>query len=189
MDAKATKILTLKAGKPFGLEFHETSDTSRFIEPAHKGPVMIYLAPLESNGEGNVWFKIFEKGFDPKTKKFYTEELMATEGKMEFAIPEDIPAGEYLMRTDILALHTAGTENGAEFYPNCVQIKLESEGKAKPKGYAIPGIYSPKDPGILINIYSPVTSYKIPGPPLYSKELGTTPKNQDGQPQEEDDKP
>ncbi|KAJ2026084.1 hypothetical protein GGI06_000326 [Coemansia sp. S85] len=188
MDPKATKTLTLKAGELFELEFHETSKDSIFIEKAHKGPVMIYLAPLASNGVGNVWFKIFEKGLN-SNGKFYTEELMTTGGKMKFAIPKDIKAGEYLMRTDILALHTAGSEGGAEFYPNCVQIRIEGGGKAQPRGYAIPGIYSPKDPGILINIYDKVKSYKIPGPPLYSKELGTTPRNQEGEIPEEDDKP
>ncbi|KAJ2488357.1 hypothetical protein IWW37_004857 [Coemansia sp. RSA 2050] len=189
MDAKATKNLTLTAGKPFVLQYQESVKSSRFIEPAHKGPVMIYLAPLESNGEGDVWFKIFEKGFDPKTKKFYNEELMLTEGRMEFAIPEDIPAGNYLMRTEVIALHQADDEGKAEFYPNCAQIKLISEGTAKPKGYAIPGIYSPKDPGLLIDIYSKVTSYKIPGPPMYSEDLEVTPVNQEGENPEEEENP
>ncbi|KAJ2413310.1 hypothetical protein GGI10_003137 [Coemansia sp. RSA 2530] len=188
MDAKATKNLTLTAGVKFGLEFHEgDEDTTRFIEPAHRGPGMIYLAPLESNGEGPVWFKIFEKGYDPATKLFYTQILMKSKGKMEFTIPEDIPGGDYLMRTEFIALHTADKEytpkskgDGAEFFPNCAQIKLISKGTAKPKGYEIPGIYTTKDPGILFNLWDKYDSYVIPGPPLYSKELGVNPVNQEG---------
>ncbi|KAJ2824256.1 hypothetical protein FBU31_004044 [Coemansia sp. 'formosensis'] len=183
MDKASTKILTLTAGVKFGLEFHEgDTDTTRFIEGAHRGPGLIYLAPLDSNGEGNVWFKIFEKGYDPTTKKFYTEELMKTGGKMEFAIPTDIKGGEYLMRTEFIALHTADKEykpsskgDGAEFFPNCAQINLISDGTLEPKGYPIPGIYKSNDPGILFNLWDKYDSYKIPGPPLYSEDSGTTP--------------
>ncbi|KAJ2488358.1 hypothetical protein IWW37_004858 [Coemansia sp. RSA 2050] len=193
MDAKATKNLTLTAGKPFGLEFHEgDEDTTRFIEPAHRGPGMIYLAPLESNGEGPVWFKIFEKGYDPETKLFFTQILMKSKGKMEFTIPEDIPGGDYLMRTEFIALHTADKEykssskgDGAEFFPNCAQIKLISEGTAKPKGYEIPGIYTTKDPGILFNLWDKYDSYEIPGPPLYSEDLEVTPVDQESEKPEE----
>ncbi|KAJ2822350.1 hypothetical protein FBU31_004620 [Coemansia sp. 'formosensis'] len=183
MDKASTKILTLTAGVKFGLEFHEgDTDNTRFIEGAHRGPGLIYLAPLDSNGEGDVWFKIFEKGYDPKTKKFYTEELMKTGGKMEFTIPTDIKGGEYLMRTEFIALHTADKEykpsskgDGAEFFPNCAQINLISDGTLEPKGYPIPGIYKTNDPGILFNLWDKYDSYKIPGPPLYSEDSGTTP--------------
>ncbi|KAJ2025798.1 hypothetical protein IWW57_003254 [Coemansia sp. S610] len=190
MDAKATKNLTLTAGVKFGLLFRENAkEQSRFIQPHHKGPVMIYLAPLASNGEGDVWFKIFEKGYDTKTKRFFTEELQETRGAMDFTIPEDIAAGEYLMRTDVLALHQAKKKGMAEFYPNCVQIKLVSKGTAKPKGYPIPGVFKADHPGLLIDIYDPIKSYEMPGPPLYSKELGTTPQNQEGEIPEEGNQP
>ncbi|KAJ2755214.1 hypothetical protein GGI19_001838 [Coemansia pectinata] len=190
MNAQDTKNLTLTAGVKFGLEFHEgDEDTTRFIEGAHRGPGLIYLAPLESNGEGDVWFKIFEKGYDPKTKKFYTEELMKTGGKMEFAIPEDIKGGDYLMRTEFIALHTADKEytaksknDGAEFFPNCAQIKLISKGTLEPKGYPIPGIYTTKDPGILFNLWDKYDSYIIPGPPMYNADNSPPPVNQEGGP-------
>ncbi|KAJ2006194.1 hypothetical protein GGI04_001961 [Coemansia thaxteri] len=160
---------------------HEGDDLkSRFIEPAHKGPCMVYLAPLESDGVGKVWFKIFEDGYDLTTKKFCTEKMMDTKGKLDIVIPEDIPQGNYLMRTEVIALHTAderyaGNDDGpgAELFPNCAQIFLISKGTANPEKYEIPGIYGFDDPGILINIYDPIKSYKIPGPPLYSKDLAT----------------
>ncbi|KAJ1934225.1 hypothetical protein GGF37_006446, partial [Kickxella alabastrina] len=33
------------------------------IEESHQGPCFVFMAPLESNGKGDVWFKIFEDGY------------------------------------------------------------------------------------------------------------------------------
>ncbi|KAJ2460004.1 hypothetical protein GGF42_001110 [Coemansia sp. RSA 2424] len=193
MNAADTKMCTIVAGEPFGLEFHEgDEDTTRFIEPAHRGPGMIYLTELNSDLEKPVWFKVFEKGYDKEKKQFFTQELMKTKGKMQFTIPEDIPGGDYIMRTEFIALHTADKEfngndrgPGAEFFPNCAQIKLISKGTAKPKRHSIPGIYTTKDPGILFNLWDDdLASYKIPGPPLYTEELGeSVPQEGEGEPE------
>ncbi|KAJ2745359.1 hypothetical protein GGI20_002245 [Coemansia sp. BCRC 34301] len=193
MSRDSAEIVTIVAGEEFGLEFHEgDEDDTIFIEKEHRGPGMIYLAPMESNGEGAVWFKIFEKGYDVEKKLFYTQEMMASKGKMKFTIPEDIPGGEYLMRTEFIALHTADTEykgnkgDGAEYFPNCAQINLISKGTAKPKGHEIPGIYKTDDPGIFFHLWDDdLTKYIIPGPPMYTEEL----EEGDTVPQEEDQKP
>ncbi|KAJ2047827.1 hypothetical protein H4S04_004210 [Coemansia sp. S16] len=197
MNAKDTKNITIVAGEKFGLEFHEgDEDTSRFIEEEHRGPVLIYMAPLESNGEGDVWFKVFEGGYDPKTKKFYDELLMKSGGKMEFTIPEEIKGGNYIMRPEVIALHTADKKfkpgsmsYGAEFFPNCVQIKLISKGTLEPKGYPIPGIYKADDPGIFFNLWDKYDSYVIPGPPMYNADAGTPVDQQGGPPAGEGGEP
>ncbi|KAJ2896140.1 hypothetical protein GGI21_005074, partial [Coemansia aciculifera] len=107
---------------------------------------------------------------------------MDTKGEFTFAIPEDIPPKKYLLRPEFVTLQIAdkeystSEESGAEYFPNCIQIDLISNGTAKPKGHAIPGIYKSKDPGILMNLWDDdLTKYQIPGPPLYTKELGITP--------------
>lgn len=41
-------------------------------------------------------------------------------------------------------------------------------GSANPTGVKFPGAYSANDPGIKINIYTDLTSYTIPGPPVFS---------------------
>ena len=33
------------------------------IDPTHKGPVQVYVAPTSSNGAGAVWVKLFSEGF------------------------------------------------------------------------------------------------------------------------------
>lgn len=38
---------------------------------------------------------------------------------MNVKIPSDIAAGDYLLRAEALALHTAGQANGAQFYMTC----------------------------------------------------------------------
>ncbi|KAJ2738774.1 hypothetical protein GGI20_006221, partial [Coemansia sp. BCRC 34301] len=178
MSKDSTGIVTIVAGEPFEMLFLETAgDPEKFIGPEHRGPGMIYLAPLDSNGEGAVWFKIFEKGYDIKAKQFYTQELMKTKGKVKFTIPEDIPGGEYLMRTEFIALQNAnkkwdGKKAGAEYFPNCAQINLISKGTAKPTGHEIPGIYKPDGPGIFFDLWDDdLTKYVPPGPPMYTEEL------------------
>ncbi|KAJ2006193.1 hypothetical protein GGI04_001960 [Coemansia thaxteri] len=181
MSADSTTVCGIVAGSPITLEMHEgdTANT-RFIDPSHLGPCMVYMAPLSSNGAGDAWFKIYEDGYDPATKTWCTQKLMKTDGKLNITLPTDIPSGPYLLRPEIIALHTAdkpyaGSDKGpgAEYYPSCAQIYLVSSSTTTtmPKGYAIPGIYKANDQGILINIYDPVKSYTIPGPPVYEKDL------------------
>lgn len=38
---------------------------------------------------------------------------------MNVKIPSDIAAGDYLLRAEALALHTAGSLKGAQFYMTC----------------------------------------------------------------------
>lgn len=61
----------------------------------------------------------------------------------------------------------------------CVQIKVTSSGSVElPAGVAIPGTYSPTDPGILVNIYPTPSEYTIPGPAVWdgaSSGSGSTP--------------
>ena len=59
---------------------------------------------------------------------------------------------------------------GAQFYPNCIQIKLTGNGcKKLPAGVAFPGAYDPQDPGILVELWriSPTAyNYTAPGGPV-----------------------
>ena len=43
---------------------------------------------------------------------------------------------------------------GAQFYPNCLQIKVQNGGSvALPEGIPLPGSYDPYDPGILVQLW------------------------------------
>jgi cellulase len=83
-------------------------------------------------------------------------------------VPSCIPAGDYLLRGEIIALHSAGSYPGAQFYMECAQIRVTGGGSTQPSTVSIPGTYSGNDPGIKINIYSGLTSYQIPGPRPFS---------------------
>lgn len=86
-------------------------------------------------------------------------------------IPSDLH-GNFVLRHEIIALHSAGQENGAQNYPQCINIKVKGTGKAHPcnegadcaKGT---GLYTPKEKGIIFNLYGGLTSYPMPGPTLF----------------------
>jgi hypothetical protein len=96
----------------------------------------------------------------------------ASSGKTQvtFQIPKATPSGEYLVRVEHIALHSAGSTGGAQFYISCAQVKVENGGSGSPGPMvAFPGAYKADDKGILINIYYPVpTSYTPPGPAVWS---------------------
>ncbi|KAJ2086529.1 hypothetical protein IW138_005613, partial [Coemansia sp. RSA 986] len=123
---------------------------------------------------GNVWFKIYEDGWDPETDTWCTIKVIKTNGKLDVTIPADIAPGNYLLRTEIIALHEAdrvygADENaGAEIFPNCAQLAVSGTGTAVPSGVAIPGAYSKEDPGLHYDLWGDSTTYEIPGPTLYT---------------------
>ena len=70
-------------------------------------------------------------------------------------IPPSTPAGDYLLRIEHIALHSASALNGAQFYISCAQIKVTGGGSGSPGPLvAFPGAYKATDPGIKVNIYS-----------------------------------
>ncbi|KAJ1801143.1 hypothetical protein LPJ59_000539 [Coemansia sp. RSA 2399] len=175
VTSTAAKTCPVEAGSTITVEWHHNNDSASddIIDVSHLGPCLVYMAPLESNGSGDVWFKIFEDGYDASTKQWCVNKIRASGGKLDVTLPADIKAGDYLLRTEIIALHEADTDyatnpaRGAQYYPNCGQISVSGGGDAEPQGYAIPGIYKTNSPGILFNLYSSYDSYPIPGPPLY----------------------
>jgi cellulase len=76
--------------------------------------------------------------------------------------------GNYLIRGELLALHEAYRENGVQPYVDCAELTITGSGNAKPSTVKFPGAYKPTDPGILINIYNPITNYVIPGPAVHN---------------------
>lgn len=79
-------------------------------------------------------------------------------------IPSNIPSGDYLMRGEIIALHSAGSYPGAQLYMGCVQIRVTGGSGAVPTSTVrFPGAYKSSDPGITTNIYSGISVYTIPG--------------------------
>lgn len=167
-------ICDAAAGESFTVEMHsqpnDRSCKSEAIGGNHFGPVIVYLAKVEdattADPAGLSWFKIDEEGYNPTTKKWGTDSLNANCGKREFTIPSNIPAGDYLLRAEVIALHTASQPGGAQFYMSCYQIKVASSANGQlPAGTKIPGAYTAADPGVQVDIWgNGFKEYTIPGP-------------------------
>lgn len=67
---------------------------------------------------------------------------------------------------EAIALHTASTFGGAQFYISCGQLSVTGGGSGSPGPLvSIPGVYTGNEPGILININYPIPkNYTQPGP-------------------------
>jgi len=149
-------------------------DTVTFtIDPAiyHPGPVQVYMAKAPSSvddfdGDGTVWFKIYEDPPPEVTSSALVWES-TNKGTYTVTVPACVEDGEYLIRFEQIALHVASTVNGAQLYISCSQISVTGgSGSYDPTLMAFPGAYSPQDPGLLINIYYPIpTNYTSPGGP------------------------
>ncbi|KAK0717326.1 glycosyl hydrolase family 61-domain-containing protein [Lasiosphaeria miniovina] len=172
----------VNAGSTVTVEMHQQPGDracgSEAIGGQHWGPVQIYLTKVAdaATADGSTqWFKIFSDAWSKKSggrvgddDNWGTRDLNACCGKMDVKIPSDIPSGDYLLRAEALALHTAGSSGGAQFYVSCYQISVKGGGSATPGPLVkFPGAYSARDPGIMINIHSAVANYIAPGPAVY----------------------
>ena len=70
----------------------------------------------QTNVTGLKWFKIYQDGYDPATKKWAVDKMIENKGKVSFKIPDCIASGEYLLRVEMIALHSASSYPGAQFY-------------------------------------------------------------------------
>ena len=103
--------------------------TTEAIGGAHYGPVQVYLTKVSdaSTADGSTgWFKIFKDDWakiagssDAAADNWGTKDLNTCCGRMNVKIPSDIPAGDYLLRAEVIALHVAGSVGGAQFYMSC----------------------------------------------------------------------
>ncbi|KAK1660150.1 glycosyl hydrolase family 61-domain-containing protein [Colletotrichum godetiae] len=172
-SAAATTTCGVKAGDTITVEMHQHNTracTEEAIGGAHHGPVMVYLSSVAdaATADGSSsFFKIFESGYFANNNTWGNDLINEGCGKQNVVIPSDIAPGDYLLRAETVALHAAGSENGAQYYMSCYQISVTGSGTAKPEGVVFPGAYKATDPGLLINIYNTITSYVIPGPALY----------------------
>ncbi|THV03901.1 glycoside hydrolase family 61 protein I [Dendrothele bispora CBS 962.96] len=173
-----TTVIPVAAGSQVTAEWHHTlngadpSDPADPIDASHKGPLIVYLAKVDSALQTTVtglkWFKIYEDGLNPADQSWGVDRLIANKGKMTFTIPNCIPAGQYLMRVELIALHGASSYPGAQLYMECAQLQITGGGSTSPATVSFPGAYSGTDPGIKINIYQTLSSYTIPGPNVFT---------------------
>ncbi|KAH6685349.1 cellulose-growth-specific protein [Plectosphaerella plurivora] len=169
----ATGTATVQAGAQLGFNVRDILE--------HPGPVNVYLsrAPTETSaqnylGDGD-WFKIYTLGvrqFRPNQGVNWA--VMPTGGKgihnFTFTLPAQTPPGDYLLRAEHIALHSAGSFGLAQFYMGCAQLRVTGPGPgagvpAPGPMVKFPGAYHGREPGVLISLWwPPVYNYTMPGP-------------------------
>lgn len=80
--------------------------------------------------------------------------MKAGNSGVDYTIPACIKPGYYLVRHELIALHSASGYPGVQFYPGCHQLKVTGSGSATPSSLvAFPGAYAASDPGVTYNPY------------------------------------
>ncbi|KAI1755595.1 lytic polysaccharide monooxygenase [Xylaria castorea] len=174
----ATFTCPAPAGGKLTFQFREWADAEEpgSIDESHKGPCAIYAKQVhdmvndEAAGPG--WIKLWDEGYDTTTKKWCTEKLIDNKGLLSFEIPEGLPAGYYLFRPELLALHEA-TKGDPQFYVGCAQVFVQSSNTAAlnvptDRRASIPGHVQGNNAGLTFNIYVPSFPYPLPGPKVFT---------------------
>ncbi|KAM0710980.1 hypothetical protein Q7P35_001719 [Cladosporium inversicolor] len=147
---------------------------------SHHGPVLDYLAKCDGDcsaakKESLKFFKLDGAGvLDAASNQWASDKLIADGNEWTLTIPESLAPGNYVLRHEIIALHSAGQENGAQAYPQCINIEVTGSGSTDPCAdgadcVAGTALYKAADAGIKYDIYGgDISSYPIPGPKAWA---------------------
>ncbi|KAF2277127.1 glycoside hydrolase [Westerdykella ornata] len=138
----------------------------------HKGPIINYIAPCDGDCTTKSpsslrWSKISQGAYNGKT--WVTDDLVKNNFTSTATIPRNLKAGNYVIRHEIIALHSAQSPNGAQLYPQCLNLRVGGSGSVAPTS-GVPGtsLYKKDEAGIVFNLYTSFTTYPIPGPALWT---------------------
>lgn len=169
---------------------------------SHHGPVLSYLAPCgpastnSSRGDGCAsvdktklsFFKIdnsspaFVGEPDGPPGNWATDTLISHNNSWLLEVPPSLEPGPYVLRHELIALHYANMSDGAQNYPQCINLWVmpanatntgsseAATGKnvGEGQGMSAQKLYHENDPGVVINIHETLTTYVIPGPTVVS---------------------
>ncbi|KAJ3047065.1 hypothetical protein HK097_000264 [Rhizophlyctis rosea] len=182
----AAGVCTADAGDEVTMVIHEHGMNEDYaVGGAHHGPIQAYLAKVDNAATTGVtglkWFKIYERGLihggagrngiadnvDNASMQYWgTNEANKNKGLVTFKLPCDLAPGDYLLRGELIALHSAGSPGGAQPYVSCAQLRIANGGNGNPA--TVTDIsYSTSDPGLQLAIYGTLNSYTPPGPRVY----------------------
>ncbi|KAK0653149.1 glycosyl hydrolase family 61-domain-containing protein [Cercophora newfieldiana] len=152
----------------------------------HPGPVFSYLAPCTGTNDGCAsvdktklqWTKIDDSApvlispDGPSPGTWATNILIGNNNTWQIHIPSGLKPGPYVLRHEIIALHYASnpTESGAQHYPICINIYVLPPAPGTfPLPFSLKGVpatklYERNHPGLVIDVYQPLSTYQVPGP-------------------------
>ncbi|KAK6070236.1 endoglucanase II (glycosyl hydrolase family 61) [Seiridium cupressi] len=137
---------------------------------SHPGPITHFLfGPVDdaaqATGIGAGWFKIDER--DYVDGAWANEYVGDNGGNYTFSLPTGLQSGDYLLRSEMLALHSSETVGGAQFYIGCAQLTITGTGSGScTPTISLPGAYTAEDDDIYIpDFYNgfDATTYTAPG--------------------------
>lgn len=117
------------------------------------------------------WVKIDQAGYDGE---WAGRKLMDNDFTWTTKVPATLAAGNYVFRNEIINLHSGIEQNGAQLYPQCVNIEITGSGTDTPAGVLGVELYKPDDAGILFDPYVDNIDYPFPGPAIYSPGASTS---------------
>ncbi|ROW07487.1 hypothetical protein VPNG_07084 [Cytospora leucostoma] len=145
------------------------------VSISHPGPLSIWMskapegtAANQYDGSGD-WFKVYELTYYEINSEGiqWATYPPGSSGisNITLDLPTDLPAGDYLLRAEHIALHAAEEFEGAQYYIGCAQLSVTGDGTGSPSPTSsIPGQYTGYEPGLIIDIYYPIpTNYTAPG--------------------------
>ncbi|KAH8119241.1 glycosyl hydrolase family 61-domain-containing protein [Phellopilus nigrolimitatus] len=134
----------------------------------HLGPVSTYMTSCggdctKFDVNGASWFKIDAEGYDDGS--WASAKLISNNNTWTSTIPQALAPGQYVMRNEIVALHSSPPQ----YYPSCTQVNVSGDGNAQPSSseiVAIPGLYNGVQfPDIWTQTFD---TWDAPGPPVVS---------------------
>ncbi|KAK7756302.1 glycoside hydrolase 61 [Diatrype stigma] len=169
-------IICHKSATPGGAHVEVAAGDSISIQwntwpESHKGPMIDYLAACSGDCEDAdktalEFFKIDGAGYDAATSTWASDVLVANNNSWLVQIPSNIAPGNYVLRHETIALHSAGQADGAQAYPQCFNLAVTGSGTDVPAGVLGTALYKEDDAGIIVDIYNGLTEYTVPGPAL-----------------------
>ncbi|KAF8595181.1 hypothetical protein BDV93DRAFT_528868 [Ceratobasidium sp. AG-I] len=148
------------------------------------GPIMTYLAQVPAGQTADKFdtknakfFKIDQTGQTGGAGTGWVQASIKNGKTYTLTLPANLPAGDYIMRHELIALHFAQKKDGAQFYPGCVQLRVGG-GSAAPKAISaqtvsFPGGYTPNDKSLFVpDLFKNNFVYSFPGPAL-TKSIST----------------
>ena len=121
----SSKVINVAAGGTVGSWWGHvlggaqySGDPDNPIASSHKGPIQAYLAKVDNaasaSSYGQKWFKIASEGLSGG--KWGVDTMIQNGGLWSAKIPECVAPGNYLLRIELLALHSASQQGQAQFY-------------------------------------------------------------------------